>query len=307
VTSSRLSVSAVIPAYNRERYIADAIESVLRQTRLPDEIVVVDDASTDRTAEIVASFSDVRLIQQSKNSGTASARNVAIHAARGDVLAWLDSDDIWRPNHCETVVALLERHATAIVAYGLVDFVGERGGTWRINGLPADTPFDALRESFSRTALPMMATVTRRDPVIAIDGFDEQLRSSVDFDLFLRLARLGPFVRADAVTADYRWHADQISKTPLGQLRSIYASRRKMMTALAREGDRDTLAMLQADLLSLLERDLWVAWTRRELLTLRTLVEIGQQFDGTERLIAPFRLRRLVPRRAMLVWDRLHG
>lgn len=92
-----MTISAVIPAYNCEKYIARAIESVLNQTRPVQEIVVVDDGSTDNTAEVARSFGDrVRLIQQ-PNAGVSAARNTAIRAAAGDWIAFLDADDEWLP------------------------------------------------------------------------------------------------------------------------------------------------------------------------------------------------------------------
>jgi len=88
-------VSIIIPAYNRERYIAQAIESVLAQTYRPIEIIVVDDGSVDKTADVANSFSDkVRYFYQ-PNSGCGTARNTGVLKARGSFLAFLDSDDLW--------------------------------------------------------------------------------------------------------------------------------------------------------------------------------------------------------------------
>ncbi|MDK2801600.1 MAG: hypothetical protein PWQ70_3219 [Clostridiales bacterium] len=102
-------VSIVVPAYNAEKYIADAIESVLRQTYPYFELIIVDDASTDRTAEVVQSFSDqrIKLIRHASNKGPGAARNTAIEVASGKWMAVLDADDQWKANRLERLVGVL--------------------------------------------------------------------------------------------------------------------------------------------------------------------------------------------------------
>jgi glycosyltransferase involved in cell wall biosynthesis len=103
-------VSVIIPAYNRELYIGEAIESALRQTRPPDEIIVIDDGSSDRTAETARSFgSPVRCLSQS-NQGIGAARNAGLDAARGNLIAFLDSDDLWLERKLEIQAAFLRAH-----------------------------------------------------------------------------------------------------------------------------------------------------------------------------------------------------
>ena len=107
--NSSTLVSIIVPAYNAEKYIADAIESVLRQTYPYFELIIVDDASTDRTAEVVQSFSDqrIKLIRHTSNKGPGAARNTAIEAARGKWIAFLDADDQWKANRLERLVDVL--------------------------------------------------------------------------------------------------------------------------------------------------------------------------------------------------------
>jgi glycosyltransferase involved in cell wall biosynthesis len=96
------TVSVVIPAYNAEAYLREALDSVFAQTRPPDEVVVVDDGSTDRTSEVAASYGDrVRLLRQ-PNRGEAAARNAGVLAARGALIAFLDADDTWLPRYLES-------------------------------------------------------------------------------------------------------------------------------------------------------------------------------------------------------------
>jgi glycosyltransferase involved in cell wall biosynthesis len=105
-----MKITVVIPAYNCEKWISRAIESVLQQSRPADEVIVVDDGSTDSTAEMVRSFGDqVTLIQQ-ENAGVSAARNAGIEAASGDWIAFLDSDDEWMPDYLKRQCELLERN-----------------------------------------------------------------------------------------------------------------------------------------------------------------------------------------------------
>lgn len=105
-----MKISAVIPAYNSEQTIGRAIESVLKQTRPADEIIVIDDGSTDATADTVRAFGDkVRLIQQ-ENAGASVARNTGIQAAAGEWVAFLDADDEWLPEKLHLQTEHLHRH-----------------------------------------------------------------------------------------------------------------------------------------------------------------------------------------------------
>lgn len=113
-----IQISAVIPAYNAEKYIARAIVSVLRQSRPADEIIVVDDGSTDKTAQIVRSFGGkVRLISQS-NAGVSAARNAGIRAAKGNWIAFLDADDEWLPDKLQLQTELLMKHTDLVWTTG---------------------------------------------------------------------------------------------------------------------------------------------------------------------------------------------
>jgi len=104
------TISVIIPAFNREAYLAQAIESVIAQTLPPDEIIVVDDGSTDRTAEITRSYGErVRCISQ-ENQGPGAARNTGLREAEGSLITFLDSDDIWLDRKIEAQAAFLRTH-----------------------------------------------------------------------------------------------------------------------------------------------------------------------------------------------------
>jgi len=105
-------VSIIMPAYNCEHFIAEAIRSVLAQTYTDWELLIVDDCSTDNTAQIVASFDDTRIVYQrnEKNMGAALTRNKALQIAKGHYIAFLDADDLWAPEKLEHQIAFMEKN-----------------------------------------------------------------------------------------------------------------------------------------------------------------------------------------------------
>ncbi|MBS1241247.1 MAG: glycosyltransferase, partial [Gemmatimonadetes bacterium] len=230
-----LSVSVVIPAHNAAPFVAAAIESVLGQTRPAGEILVVDDASSDATAEVVGRY-PVTLLQLPPTRGPSAARNAGIAAATGDVVAFLDADDIWYPHHLEQVVGLLDRHPDAVVAYSGIRFVGTREGVWQTR-LEPDQPFEALERVFDKSGQPPQITaVVRRAALLEVGGYHPAFRQAQDYELWLRLARVGPFVCIREVTADYRYHSGQISQAyRIQQTEEVFTARAACLARLARE------------------------------------------------------------------------
>jgi glycosyltransferase involved in cell wall biosynthesis len=283
-----LSVSALIPARNRERYVGDAIESVLRQDRPVDEIVVVDDGSTDETAKVATAFARVRLVRLAAPRGTAGARNAAIAASHCDVIAWLDSDDLWLPDHTATAVALLERYPATVVAFTNAEYFGDRSGPWPRPDVPEDEPFDALSVAFQRTISTMSPAVTRRAAVLAVGGFDESLPSSVDFDLFLRLSLVGPFVSTPRTTTRYRWHGDQISAVPYKQLESMYASRIKLLQSLDASNRQRITTELRTRLVGCVHADLWEVWHQKDSAGLKGVIALARKISTDAGIAPPF-------------------
>jgi glycosyltransferase involved in cell wall biosynthesis len=204
-------VSVVIPAYNRAHSVGRAIESAMAQTRAPDEIIVVDDCSSDATREVLTEWRReprVRLVFLAKNSGPAGARNAGVEAATGDLIAFLDSDDLWLPGHLVECVGLLGADAGLDLAFSDVRRVRTSGevlqasyitGHKRIGQYlephPAGPNWYRFRVPeaevlFGDYMVPVQTTVIRAETARAF-RFDPALRGPEDYHLMLRLARAG--------------------------------------------------------------------------------------------------------------------
>jgi glycosyltransferase involved in cell wall biosynthesis len=210
--------SVCICVYNRERYIRSCIESVLAQEFSAYEVVIVDDASTDDTANILASFSHhpgIRIITRNETSGLpAVARNQACRAARGKYLAFLDSDDYWLPGKLDKQVAFMEAHPECGMSHTfcrLEESDGRQLYIRRETDMPrgSDLFRTLLRGNFITTSTVMM----RRDLFEQLGGFAEgpDYRMGEDRHLYLRLARMAEIGFVDEVLAVYRKHDDNIS------------------------------------------------------------------------------------------------
>lgn len=273
-----VTVSVVIPCFNRAKMIADAVESALTQTRPALETLVIDDASTDGSAEI-AERAGARVIRLGRNVGNAAARNVGIRAARGHAVASLDSDDVWEPNHLESVAALLDQYPDAAVASSAVRFFGTRSGTW-YGHVPPGAPANVLGPAFYGTAIPLITSVVRRDALLAVDGFDETERCAEDFDLWLRLAQRYAFVATRDITVNYRWHADQISAKPELEWEATYRFRRRFLDRLRSAGETDLVDDLSALFRKRWHEDVQFAWSNDRTRWLRRLMELAALVPG---------------------------
>jgi glycosyltransferase involved in cell wall biosynthesis len=234
-----LRVSAVLPCYNGERWLEEALDSIHAQTRPVHEIIVVDDGSTDRSREVARSCG-ARVIEHETNLGNGAARNAGIRAATGDVIAWLDVDDRWRPKHVEIVAGLLERTPDAVAAFGAAQVFGSSDrvifGYVPMTGQAEVALVEAFRDWLHTT----ITAIVHRSALLTVGGFDEHESCAVDFDLWLRLARNHRFVATDEITADWRWHEAQLSARPERSYAALYRYRRRFLDRLAADGD-DTL------------------------------------------------------------------
>jgi glycosyltransferase involved in cell wall biosynthesis len=205
-TSPRVTV--IVPTFDRERYLAEAIQSVLGQAFTDFELLIVDDGSSDGTAALVRRFADARIhyIHQD-HRGISAALNTGLRAARGELVARLDSDDRWAPDLLSTLVPLLDRHAELGAAFGKGQIMDERGRPLgETRGFAPRFPGDSLRSLLHDDFTCNIALLARRACLEQAGPYDEGLVANEDWDMWLRVARRHPFAFVDRVLAWIRYH-----------------------------------------------------------------------------------------------------
>ena len=203
-------VSIVIPCYNHGHFLSDAIRSALAQTHPTVEIIVVDDGSTDDTAQVAARYPSVRCLRQ-ENRGLPAARNAGWQASQGRFVIFLDADDRLLPHAAEVGAAALMTRADAAMAVGLEHRIAA-------DGSPLPTPLrprverDHYAELLRRCWIVVATAIYRRDALVAVGGFDESLRFAEDYDLYLRMAKHFPIVDHYTEVSEYRQHSGTLSR-----------------------------------------------------------------------------------------------
>ncbi len=201
----RLTVSVLMSTFNRADLLPEALDSLLNQTRPPDEIVVVDDGSTDNTPEVLARYPMVTVIRQ-VNQGLPVGRNVGMRAATGDLIAFLDSDDVLPPESIQRRAEFLEAHPDVQAVYSaayMTDMQNKVLGWFRPPPLPRGWIF---AEAACRPVFPMHTIMLRRACIAQVGYFDEALRVCLDFDYWMRFTSLFALEAIDEPLAYYRVH-----------------------------------------------------------------------------------------------------
>jgi glycosyltransferase involved in cell wall biosynthesis len=191
-------VSVIVPVFNGERFLGDAIESALSQDLPPAEVIVVDDGSEDGSAEVAASFDEVALIPHERNLRQPQARNSGIEAATGEYLAFLDADDMMAPGRLSSQVSHLEETPDLGAVLGRQEVLREEGSpdpTFILDptSVIAEEPGVAsLREDMPiHPHFPPMSMTARREAFEQIGGFDTHLELSEDVDWIFRAWEAG--------------------------------------------------------------------------------------------------------------------
>jgi len=221
------AVSTIVPAFNAERFLGEAIESALAQDYRPHQVVVIDDGSTDDTAEVAAAFPQVKLIRQA-NLGPAAARNAAIEAASGELIALLDADDLMEPSRLEIQVTYLLEHPEAAAVLGRHELLIEPGvepPRW-VAELPA------MIESFGGEGMseripvlpdrPTASMLARRSAFELVGPYDTSFRLGEDVDWVIRAWECGLELAAvDEVVMRRRVHGANLTYDDAGCRRAL--------------------------------------------------------------------------------------
>jgi glycosyltransferase involved in cell wall biosynthesis len=232
-----LRVSVIMPAFNAEEFIAAAIASVLRQTYQHWELVVIDDGSKDGTATILRRFlsADDRIVCiTQENRGLAAARNVGIRSATGELIAFLDSDDLWTEEKLETQVkVLMETNSDFVYSDGYLfseNQVFDESQTF--SSIPGLMVFGKMAGSvfynhlYASNRIPILSVLVRKSVLLEVGLFDEDpgIFGAEDYDLWLRLARHGvTFYGIEKPLTRYRCHAKAMSRNQVRMKKSEVA------------------------------------------------------------------------------------
>src|SRR5262245_22134264 len=207
-----MNVSVVIPTYNSGPLVVEAVRSVLAQSRPAAEIIVIDDGSTDDTRERLADFaSQIRYIHQ-PNQGVAAARNHGVRAASCEWVAFLDADDVWHPRKLEYQLVALEARPDLVL-------LGTATLDWPVCSWPADAlngPRQPIQVEWKRLLVKNYFTTSsvmvRRSILEQAGPFDTTLQGPEDYDLWLRIAELGPVANLPLPLTGYRAVSGSLSR-----------------------------------------------------------------------------------------------
>lgn len=224
-------VSVIMPCYNGEQFLAEALDCVLNQSYSNIELIVVDDGSTDRSRKIIAGYgSRIKLLTQ-KNKGPYPARNLGLAHASGEFVAFLDADDWWVSDSLEKLHTALASRPDCALAYCGWQNVGSPGGRG-LPHVPPDYELENKAEWFLRGAAPwpIHAALLRRSVLEEVGFFHEDPPTCMDYDLWLRIAVSRPIVRVAEVLAFYRHHdVGQITSTQWKQAQNSWLVKRKFI------------------------------------------------------------------------------
>ncbi|HLV01181.1 MAG TPA: glycosyltransferase, partial [Acidobacteriota bacterium] len=216
------TVSVIIPCFNSARFVAEAVNSVLKQTRPPDEIIVVDDGSTDDTADVLNRFKGQISYIRQENRGPSTARNTGIQAATGELICFLDADDIWLPEKLERQLDFITQNLdVGLLFTDEEEIEAASGRVLQPSLLSSRKRFErpnlpgyvsnAVEQLLLENFIPTSTVMTRRSCLKVSGLFDEKLQVSEDRDLWTRLAANFPVAVLPEVLAVKRVHSDNIS------------------------------------------------------------------------------------------------
>jgi glycosyltransferase involved in cell wall biosynthesis len=209
----RPEISVVLTTYNRRQSLPRAIGSVLAQEDVDFELIVVDDASTDETQSYLATLTDprIKVLVPERNVGPSAARNLGIEAARADVVAFLDSDDVYRPRRLKAPLAALSDPDIICVVSSSLTATRDKPREARIPDVKLVAP--ALEWALTCDLFPVESSgmTVRRPEALAVGGFCPALRFSEDRELLIRLSRLGGGQLLSEILWEKSWSVDGLS------------------------------------------------------------------------------------------------
>jgi len=209
-----MRISVIIPTYNRSGFVGRTLDSVFAQTRPPDEVIVIDDGSTDRTPEVLAAYPHPIIHRRQENARIGAARNAGQHLATGDALLFLDSDDLLRPTAIATLERTMEARPDAALTYCLSQTIDASDAVteplWDYQTHDGDVWEPLIRGNFIRST---GCALVRRAALDQVGTWltHSEMAINEDWEIWLRLAESYPFVRIPEPLFQYRIHGVQLT------------------------------------------------------------------------------------------------
>lgn len=262
--SSQPRVTVLMSVYNGEKYLRAAIDSVLNQTFRDFEFLIIDDGSRDRSREIMAEYQDprIRLLPNAQNIGLIGSLNAGIDAARGELIARQDCDDILEPHRLQTQVAYFDEHSDAVLVGAWLRLIDERDAEITVWRYP-ETDLEIRWKSMFNAAVAHPAAMFRTKVVRQVGGYGRDFVLAEDYELWSRLGQQGRMYNIPQILQHYRVHTGSVTT------RNDVAQSEKRAAIARRIIEANTQGKLSSSTVEVLARSAPVANVRE----LRTLAD----------------------------------
>ena len=240
-----------MPVYNSELYIREAVDSILNQTFTDFEFIIIDDASTDQSVEIIQSYSDprIQLIVKPKNTGYTNSLNYGLTIAKGEYIARMDSDDISLPERFEKQIAFLDTHPDVVLCGTQFQFIGSN----RISKQPIS--YEELKVRLISASCIAHPTICFRAKFFKDFGisYDHNQEPAEDYDLWTRLIFISKIVNLKEVLLAYRVHTSQVSSARFLEQRKVSNAIKYRMLQKVSENINSESILFKDDLTATIE------------------------------------------------------
>jgi hypothetical protein len=209
------TVSVIMPVYNAERYVAQAIESILAQTFTDFEFIIIDDGSTDSSLKILQKYAAkdtrIKLISR-ENKGFVPTLNEMLSQAKGEFIARMDADDIAMPERFAHQVEFLQRQPQVVCLGGSQEWIDEADNLLAVCEAAEHNDYIQQLALAGHTPINHPSAMIRRTAILAVGGYEQQLEPSEDLDLWLKLGEIGELANLKEVVVKYRLHSQSVSE-----------------------------------------------------------------------------------------------
>lgn len=245
-----MNISAVIPAYNSAAFITDAVRSIQQQTYPIDEIIIVDDGSTDNTEQIVSTLSGRIVSIKQQNQGPSAARNTGIEAAKNEWIAFLDADDQWTPNKIERQLEVLQKHPELVLIAGDMAEIDKNDQVitesvldkhhllTRFQSLDNRPIPNALAELVTKNFIPTGTVLVKKSALQEAGSFNPSIRFGEDLECWAKIAAKHPIACLPDILMLRRQHGDNATQLTAPLLKDLV----KVMTSIRNDAAKELIA-----------------------------------------------------------------